>query len=100
MPRFRVMLQGGPVFLFDVESKKIERLGFFTTRWVTASTAAEAEEIARKAVLEELAANGTRNPPGLPVEMRIEEVATLSWTESLRHTGTGRVFSFYPDDSN
>jgi hypothetical protein len=98
MPRFRVTIEGGPVFLFDVESKKTERLGFFTTRWVRATTSKEASEIAQRLVLAELAEKGTRNPPDAPVETRVEEVVVLSWVESLRHRGTGSGFTFYSDD--
>jgi len=77
------MIEGGPVFLFDVESKKTRRLGFFTTRWVQAATSNEASEIAQRLVLAELAEKGTRNPPDQPVETKIEEVVPLSWAESL-----------------
>ena len=98
MFRFKVTLEGGPVFLFDVESKRTDRLGFFTTRWVRAATPNEASEVARKLVLAELAEKGTRNPPDVPVETTVQEIVALSWAESLRHRGTGRGFTFYPDD--
>lgn len=98
MPRFKVMLEGGPVFLFDVESNRVDRLGFFTTRWIRAVTPNEAAEIAQKLVLAELAEQGTRNPSGVSIETRIEEVLALSWVESLRHRSVGRGFTFYRDD--
>ena len=37
--------------------------------------------------------------PWLPL-YSASKSALGSWTESLRHPGTGRGFSFYPDDSN
>jgi len=66
MFRFKVTLEGGPVFLFDIESKRTDRLGFFTTRWVRAASLNEAAEITRKLVLAELVDKGTRNPPDVP----------------------------------
>jgi hypothetical protein len=98
MPRFKVMLEGGPALLFDVASKSTHRLGFVTTRWVRAGTPDEASEIARKLVLAELVENGARNPPEAPIEATVLGVIALSCWESLRHPGAGIGFTFYPDD--
>jgi hypothetical protein len=96
MPRFRVMLKGAPVFLLDVESQKIDRLGFYTTRWVQAASADEAGRVVRQLVLEELARSGTKNPPELPIHVAVEEIGPVSWFEAVRR-GPGQGFRFYPD---
>jgi hypothetical protein len=67
---------------------------------VHAATAEEARVAACRLVLEELAETGTRNPLNVPVQIKIEEVAALSWVESLRHPSPGRGFTFFPDDAN
>lgn len=54
MRRFRVILKGAPVFLVDEVSGKLERLGFYTTRWVRADSDGSAMAIARHSVLEEI----------------------------------------------
>lgn len=100
MPRFKVIVEGGPALLFDAASKSTLRLGFVTTRWVRASTLEEASEIARKLVLAELVKNGARNPPETPIEATVLEVIALSCWESLRHRGSGTGFTFYPDDGS
>ena len=90
------MLKGSPVFLLDVESQKIDRLGFYTTRWVQGASADEAGRVARQLVLEELARNGTQNPPEQPIQLAVEEIEQVSWFEAVRR-GPGRGFGFYPD---
>jgi hypothetical protein len=96
MPRFRLMLKGTPVFLLDADTQKTSRLGFYTTRWVQAASAVQAEALARRLVLEELSTTGTRNPPEQPVRVAVEQVVEVSWFEAARK-GPGRGFTFYPD---
>jgi hypothetical protein len=96
MPRFRVMLQGAPVFLLNVDSQKTDRLGFYTTRWVRAASVDEARSVARRLVLDEFATSGTKNPPEQPIQMAVEDVVEVSWFEAARK-GPGRGFTFYPD---
>jgi hypothetical protein len=93
------MLKGAPVFLVDVESQKIDRLGFYSTRWVQAASADEAGRVARQLVLEELARNGTKNPPELPIHVAVEEIEPVSWFEAVRR-GPGQGFGFYPDEAS
>ena len=97
MPRYRVMLKGAPVFLLDVDSQRVERLGFYTTRWVQAASPDEAGSVARQLVLEELERTGTKNPPELPIGLAVENLAEVSWFEAARK-GPGRGFTFHPDD--
>jgi hypothetical protein len=96
MPRFRVMLQGAPVFLLNGDSQKTDRLGFYTTRWVRAASVDEARSVARRLVLDEFATSGTKNPPEQPIQMAVEDVVEVSWFEAARK-GPGRGFTFYPD---
>jgi hypothetical protein len=67
------MLQGAPVLLLDVDTQKIDRLGFYTTRWVQAASAEEAGSV--------------------------QDVAQVSWFEMARR-GPGRGFTFYPDGAS
>jgi len=96
MPRFRVMLQGAPVFVLNADSPQADRLGFYTTRWVQAASVEEAVALARRRVLDELATSGTKNPPEQPIQMAVEDVIEVSWFEAARK-GPGRGFTFYPD---
>ena len=96
MPRFRVFLKGAPVFLLDVDSQKMDRLGFYTTRWVEAASEDTAGELACLMVHDEFAVTGTRNPPEEPLQVAVEEIAQVSWFEAMRK-GPGRGFTFYPD---
>ena len=90
------MLKGAPVFLLDVASQMTNQLGFYTTRWVGAASAVEAEALARRLVLDDLAMTGTKNPPEQPVCVAVEEVVEVSWFEAALK-GPGRGFTFYPD---
>jgi len=96
MPRFRVMLQGAPVFLLNVDSQKTDRLGFYATRWVRAASVDEARSLARRLILDELATWGTKNLPEQPIQMAVEDVLEVSWFEAARK-GPGRGFTFYAD---
>jgi hypothetical protein len=96
MPRFRVMLQGAPVFLPNADSRKTDRLGFYATRWVRAASVDEARSLARRLILDELATWGTKNPPEQPIQMAVEDVLEVSWIEAARK-GPGRGFTFYAD---
>ena len=88
------------MFLRGEESQAVQRLGFFTTRWVHASSPEAAGELACKIVVDELAATGTLNPEDQPVTAQVEEVQGLSWLESLRRRSAGGGFSFFPDEMN
>jgi hypothetical protein len=99
MRRFRVLLEGAPVFLRNTESEQIERLGFYTTRWVEASSREEAGALACRMALDDLAGSGTENPPGQPVQVAVDEIVEVSWFEMLRRS-PGRGFTFYQDDDS
>ena len=87
------------MFLLDADSQKTNRLGFYTTQWVGAASAVQAEALVRRLVLDELATTGTKNPPEQPVRVAVEEVVEVSWFEAARK-GPGRGFTFYPDASS
>jgi hypothetical protein len=93
------MLNGAPVFLLDVDSQKVDRLGFYTTRWVQAESAGDAGRLACRLVLDEFAQTGTKNPPDQPIRVVPEKVAEVSWFEMVRR-GPGQGFTFYPDESS
>jgi hypothetical protein len=60
----------------------------------------QAESAAYKLVLDELAITRNRNPADQPMKLVVSESAELSWAEGLRHWGTGKGFTFFPDESN
>lgn len=100
MATFRVMMEGRPLFLLDVEKQQVDRLGFFTTRWIRAETPEVAGRIARSLVQDELAVTGNRNPPDQPLNVTISEVVRVSWVDGVRHRDGGRGFTFFRDDGN
>jgi hypothetical protein len=100
MARFRVTMKGGPVFLRDEESGAVGRFGFFTTRWVRASSPEVAGVLACQMVTGELATTGTLNPRDQPATARVESVDLLTWMESLRQLSAGGGFTFFPDEPN
>lgn len=99
MSTFRVIVEGRPLFLFDAQTNRTDRLGFFTTRWVRAGSREEACIAACKLVMQELSITGNRNPPDQPLTLAVSEVVELSWTEGLRHWRSGRGFSLFSDDA-
>jgi hypothetical protein len=98
MPWFRVSIEGGPVFLRDVTTNVISRLGFFTTRWASGSSAEEASSAACRMVLQDLESVSPENPPDQPVQLKVEDAVKLSVLESLTHPSAGGGFTFFPDD--
>ena len=94
------MIEGRSLFLVDVETGRVDRLGFYTTRWVRARSREQAEAAAQKLVVDELAITGNRNPADQPLKLIVSEIAELSWADGLRHWGTGEGFTFFPDESN
>jgi hypothetical protein len=99
MPRFRVRLQGAPVFLLNADSQRTDRLGFYTTRWVQAASADEAGRMASRLVLDEFSTRGTTNPPDQPLQVAVEGVVEVSWFEAARR-GPGSGYTFYPDGAS
>jgi hypothetical protein len=96
MPRFRVLLRGGPVFLLDEETQKAERLAFYAIRWVRAKTAETAGVIACRCVLAQLEAMRPENPPDERIAVTVDEMRRVSWFRAPR-LGRGRGFSFVRD---
>jgi hypothetical protein len=89
------MVEGGPVYLRNVATQEVERLGFFTTRCMDADSEKVAGEKAWKNVMSELASKGTCNPPGSPVKNISTECVELSWFDRLLHKQGGKGFTFY-----
>jgi len=93
---FRVMLEGHGLLLRDADTKRIDKLGFFTTRWVRAQTPAEAERLAEGLVREELAVKCGR--PDAPFAVSVSELVRLSPLAALWRRSAGGGFSFFPDE--
>lgn len=87
------------MFLLDTKSQNIDRLGFYTTRWVQAGSMEEAGPAACRLVVQEFERTGTKNPPDEPIHVGVERLVEVSWFEAVRH-GPGRGFTFYPDDAS
>jgi hypothetical protein len=95
---YRVTLEGrGCIVRTEsaAHTKQVERLGFFTTRFVVAPTGEAATAIALTMVKEELRAVVV-NPPNQPYELEVEEVYEDAAGEKL--FGAGKGFTWFPDE--
>jgi hypothetical protein len=90
---YRVMLKGEPLWL-DLEGE-IEQGGFYTTRWVFASSPEEAVGQVVSMVRRE-AQEFQRNPPESPLVIEVEEAGELA---SGIMTRRGGGFTFWSDDA-
>jgi hypothetical protein len=89
---YRVLMKGEPLWLMLVD--QVEEIGgFYTTRWVLASSPEEAVAHAVRIVRQDLEREA-RNPPESPVRIEIEEVAELGGYV----TWQGGGFTFWPKD--
>jgi len=84
----------------DVETQRIQRFGFFTTRWVNAETDQMASDKAWQAVLAELAEKGHCSTPDQLISPINVKSVKLSWLEGLLHLRDGRGFTFYAEGGN
>jgi hypothetical protein len=100
MPRFKVKLEGGPVFLLWAESGETLPMRFLAIRWVRAASAEEAQERACLMVKEDLAAKGLTNPPDQPLAVRVEQVTELSWRDSLLQRRSATGLALFLDHTN
>lgn len=91
---FRVLVKGRNVFLKDVQTSSLERLGFYTTRYVTASNVAVAVAEATARVTEELAEVGISNDPSDSPILEADEVEEVARGRAEEVKG----FTFFPDD--
>jgi hypothetical protein len=93
---FRVLIEGKNVLLKDVDTSVVERLGFYTTRFVKAANptmaAAEAIALTRK----ELEGTGTLNEPSNAPMMEAIEVEEVARGRAKQVKG----FTFFPDGTN
>jgi hypothetical protein len=74
LKNYRVLIKGHNVLLRDVGSGKMERLGFFTTRFVKAPDQASARERAKALVAEAVAAIEPLNDPSDGPTLEVEEI--------------------------
>jgi len=96
MPYFRVLLHGKGIDV-DVNDEWGPMIGFFTTRLVQTSSAAEAESAAKNMVLSEWS-SGTyaeANKGSLP-ELSVESIHETNYMETLHLKDTG--YSFYCEE--
>ncbi|WP_180141884.1 hypothetical protein [Desulfoluna butyratoxydans] len=99
MKRYRISLNGTN-FLFNFEETTPEKYGFFTTRWVKATNANEAETRAIGLIkkcpdLTQRTLNQRDDPPMIYVE----EIVPVGMFEYLRRS-PGRGYTFYPEDAD
>jgi hypothetical protein len=86
---YRVMMMGTPLWL--VLDGNVEEIGgFYTTRWLMASSSEEATIRAMRMDLQPIA----RNPAGSPVQIQIEECSKIDGFVTRRGGG----FSFWPKE--
>ena len=87
MKRFKVMLEGAN-YLLDIDDGEPHKYGFVTHRFVRATTAAAAEDLARRMVccdplLARHTINGSGDPPCLRA-CRIQRVWVRHWFAAPR----------------
>ena len=92
--KFRVLVNGKN-FIIEMEGEGLQRMGFFTTRFVEASSPEHAENTAVDMIRTKLS-QAVKNLPEDPPLMFVDELEELSEFPSNTKAGTG--FSFYPDD--
>src|SRR6266568_2460378 len=87
---YRLMLMGEPLW-WALDGKLEEIGGFYTTRYVMASSSEEARARAVRMVTNEIQ-RIARNPPDSPVRIQIEECSKLDGFVTRQGAG----FSFWP----
>jgi hypothetical protein len=90
---YSVTLRGEPLWWTGPQAGIEEIGGFYTTRWVMASSDREAAEGAVRMVRNEVQ-RFARNPPGSPLCVEIEECLKLDGFLTWRGGG----FAFWPKD--
>jgi len=90
---YGVTLKGEPLWWTGLHGQIEEIGGFYTTRYVMASSPEGAAELARRMVSRELQ-RFARNPLGSPVCIDIEEVSKIEGFLTWRGGG----FAFWPKD--
>jgi hypothetical protein len=94
--KFRVMLEGGNLLM---EMQGIERLGYFTTRYVEAEDGDGAAEHALDLVRNELNSTGNLlNEIDDPPVVSVSEITQLMSFKGIRVPGKG--FTFFPEDES
>lgn len=95
MKKYSIVVEGKNVYL---NRGQIERMGFFTTRWVEARNKQEAKKIAIEHIEHELATleilcNSPKDPPILVVD-KTQEVDSFG-----DNIVPGKGFTFYKDEN-
>ncbi|MGY1411264.1 hypothetical protein ACW5EG_17040 [Luteimonas sp. A611] len=75
MKTYAIRIEGTGID-FPAEEGAASAIGFFTTRWVKATSPASARDLAKQLVLSEWAQSGEYGPAnsGLPPELVVEEI--------------------------
>lgn len=90
------MVEGKNVYL---DRGSVQRMGFFTTRWVEASSEEKAADIAIDLVKQELrSVDAMRNNPADPPICTVEKIREVNSFEGFIVPGMG--FSFYEDPAS
>jgi hypothetical protein len=90
------MVEGKNVYL---DRGNVQRMGFFTTRWIEAFSEEGAANMAIDLVKQELrAVSGMRNDPSDPPIYTVEKIQEIDSFEGFNAPGRG--FSFYEDPAS
>ncbi len=95
MKKYRILIHGTNFALKDADTRKITKLGFYTTRWVEARDAGSAEDIAIKLIRKELNSlvfNDRSDPPVMYIE-KIYELEAFG-----DHLVPGKGFTWYNEN--
>jgi hypothetical protein len=94
--KFRVLLEGANLLM---EMQGIERLGYFTTRYVEAEDGDEAAAQALDLVRNELHSTGSLlNEIDDPPLVSVSEITQIASFRGIRVPGKG--FTFFPEDES
>ncbi|CAN7737048.1 hypothetical protein [Duganella sp. LjRoot269] len=93
--KYRVLLEGRNLLM---EMQGLERLGYFTTRYVEAADSEEAAEHAMDLVRKELISTGALlNALDDPPIVEVSEISRIESFNGIRVPGKG--FTFFPEDA-
>jgi hypothetical protein len=95
MKKYSVTLEGRN-FLLDIEGS-VKKYGFFTTRYVEAENAEQAEMKAVQLIRKDQSLKTTAKNEGAKPMVYLDSITELESFEGVRLPGTG--YAWFPDDS-
>ncbi len=95
MRKYQIYINGENFLMMNEGSKIL--MGFYTTRWVEASSSEEAEMKAIKLIKNDQSLRrATLNEKEDPLMLYVEEISELENFEGVNPPGAG--YTFYPDE--